>query len=203
MAAYSTRNKIWYDRILTFNSDTLKKIGDVDNTKPADPSNPTKPSEPGNNGTDNGNNTIPDNDGKEDHESKYESDTSGSTAKVDSATGLADGVYKPDKFSWSGGTGKVRISCNKITVKNGQAYATLVFSSSSYQYVKASGNTYYTTKSGGSAMVTIPIALNKNNKIIGMTTKMSAAHEIEYSIFVYLAVDGDTVHRGEQQQEAG
>lgn len=190
VAAYSTKNKIWYDRILTFNSDTLKKIGDVDNTKPADPSNPTKPPEPGNNGTDNGNNTIPDNDGKEDHESKYESDTSGSTAKVDSATGLADGVYKPDKFSWSGGTGKVRISCNKITVKNGQAYATLVFSSSSYQYVKASGNTYYTTKSGGSAMVTIPIALNKNNKIIGMTTKMSAAHEIEYSIFVYLAMDG-------------
>ena len=190
VAAYSIKNKIWYDRTLTFKSDTLKKIGDVDNTKPSDPSNPTKPSDPGNNGTDNGTNTIPDNDGKAENESKYESDTSGSTSKVDSATGLADGVYKPDKFSWSGGTGKVRITCNKITVKNGQAYATLVFSSSYYQYVKANGNTYYTTKSGGSAVVTIPIALNKNNKIIGMTTKMSAAHEIEYNIFVYLAMDG-------------
>ena len=33
----------------------------------------------------------------------------------------------------------------------------------------------------------IPVALNKNNQIIGMTTAMSAAHEITYTIFIYLA----------------
>ncbi|MGN1141000.1 MAG: hypothetical protein ACI4TF_07355, partial [Oliverpabstia sp.] len=85
-------------------------------------------------------------------------------------------------------------SCNKITVKNGQAYATIVFSSSSYAYVKANGRTYYGTVSGGSTSFTIPVALNKNNKILGMTTKMTAAHEIEYNIYIYLAaaakVDG-------------
>ena len=43
-------------------------------------------------------------------ESKYESDLNKSTARVNSTTGLKDGVYTPDSFSWSGGTGKVSIS---------------------------------------------------------------------------------------------
>ncbi len=192
VAAYSTKNKKWYDRTLVFESESLKKVGDIENGGGEDPSTPSKPSEP----------TIPTtptlpnvptlpgtsgNDGKADNESKYESDTSGSTARVESATTLADGVYTPDRFSWSGGTGKVQITCNKITIQNGQAYATLVFSSDHYQYVKASGNTYYTTKGGGTATVVIPVALNQNNRIIAMTDKMSTAHEIEYHIFMYLA----------------
>ena len=69
--------------------------------------------------------------------------TDGKIGAADAA--LADGVYTPDKFSWSGGTGKVSISCTKITVTGGQAYATIVFSSGSYGYVKANGNTYYPT----------------------------------------------------------
>ena len=56
-------------------------------------------------------------DTKPDSESKYESDTSGSTKAVNSKTKLKDGVYKPDKFSWSGGTGKVNITCDKVTIK--------------------------------------------------------------------------------------
>ena len=137
------------------------------------------------------------NDGKADNVSKYESDTSGSTSHVDSGTTLKDGVYTPDRFTWSGGTGKVQITCNKVTIKNGQAYATLVFSSDHYQYVKANGNKYYTTKGGGSATVVIPVALNQNNKIIGMTDKMSVAHEIEYTIFIYLAAaNGGTSANG-------
>lgn len=97
-----------------------------------------------------------------------------------------DGVYTPDDFTWSGGTGRVQISCSKITVTNGQAYATLVFSSDHYQYVKVNGNTYDTTKGDGQATVVIPVTLNQNMKIIGMTDKMSVAHEIEYHIYVSL-----------------
>ena len=113
---------------------------------------------------------------------------------------LKDGVYTPDRFTWSGGTGKVQISCSKITVTNGQAYATLVFSSDHYQYVKVNGNTYYTTKGGGQATVVIPVTLNQNMKIIGMTDKMSVAHEIEYNIYIYLAAaaggSGDSENAG-------
>lgn len=201
VAAYSIKNKIWYDRMLTFKSDTLVKTGDIgkddqgNDSKPPNPTKPTTPSTKPSNGS-NGKN-----DGKADHESKYEADTSGSTGRVDSTTALKDGVYTPDRFTWSGGTGKVRITCNKVTIKNGQAYATLVFSSDHYQYVKANGNTYYTTKSGGTATVVIPIALNKNNKILGMTDKMSVAHEIEYSIFVYLAAAGNGTTVGENSNK--
>ena len=193
VAAYSIKNKKWYDRELTFKSETMKKIGDVEDgsdTPDPTPTPGTDDSKKDDNKQDDlnqGTEKPSGNDGKADNESKYESDTSGLTSRVDSSTGLKDGVYTPDRFTWSGGTGKVKISCNKVTIKNGQAYATLVFSSNHYQYVKANGNTYYTTKSGSTATVTIPIALNKNNTILGMTDKMSVAHEIQYSIFVYLA----------------
>ena len=204
VAAHSISKNIWYDRTLTFKSDTLKKLSDLpggSDTPGTTPTDPTDPSNPGNTGIDDPETTIPDNDGKEDQESQYVSDNSGSTGRIDSSTTLADGVYKPDKFSWSGGTGKVKISCNKITVKNGQAYATLVFSSDSYQYVKANGNTYYAGKSGGQATVVIPVALNRNNRILGMTTKMSATHEIEYNIFIYLAAAGNGQTIGENSNE--
>lgn len=206
VAAYSIKNKKWYDRTLVFQSDSLQKLEDGGNgdggilpnppqpsqpTTPITPTEPTTPTVPtvptipeaptpgtgsnGNTGTDT------------DTGSKYDSNTSGSTSKVESTTALADGTYTPDGFKWSGGTGKVQITCNEITIQNGQAFATLVFSSDHYQYVKANGNTYYTTKGSGTATAVIPVALNQNNRIIAMTDKMSVAHEIEYHIYVYLA----------------
>ena len=198
VAAHSKKNNKWYDRTLVFSSTGVKKPG---SNGPAN----------GNNGnTNQGNNTSQNtnfgtgtpsgNTGTNqtpDKESKYEADLNGGTARVNSATTLADGVYTPDKFSWSGGTGKVSISCTKITVTGGQAYATIVFSSGSYGYVKANGNTYYPTTTGSTSTFVIPVELNKNNTIIGMTTKMSTAHEISYSIFIYLSAaakaDGTTV----------
>lgn len=217
VAAYSIKKEIWYDRTLTFQSETMKKIADLNST---DSENKGDSGNTGNSGTTGGSNntgntgtnnsvfpggSVPGtnsgktdgNDGKADNVSKYESDTSGSTSHVNSGTTLKDGVYTPDRFTWSGGTGKVQITCNKVTIQNGQAYATLVFSSDHYQYVKANGNKYYTTKGGGSATAVIPVALNQNNKIIGMTDKMSVAHEIEYTIFIYLAAaNGGTSANG-------
>ena len=226
VAAYSIKKGIWYDRALTFQSETMKKIADLNSTDSnnkgdsGNTGNNGNTGNTGNNGTTGGSNntgntgtnnsafpggSVPGtnsgktdgNNGKADNVSKYESDTSGSTSHVDSGTTLKDGVYTPDRFTWSGGTGKVQITCNKVTIQNGQAYATLVFSSDHYQYVKANGNKYYTTKGGGSATAVIPVALNQNNKIIGMTDKMSVAHEIEYTIFIYLAAaNGGTSANG-------
>ena len=195
VAAFSHKKQVWYDRTLTFASAGMKNLNNSNSTNGTT----------GNNGNTNqntnfgtgttsggtGTNQTPD------KESKYEADLNGGTARVNSATTLADGVYTPDKFSWSGGTGKVSISCTKITVTGGQAYATIVFSSGSYGYVKANGNTYYPTTTGSTSTFVIPVELNKNNTIIGMTTKMSTAHEINYSIFIYLSAaakaDGTTV----------
>lgn len=198
VASHSIKKNQWYARTLTFKYDTLQKISDDSNTNPSNPSTSSKPSD--NNGNGNSNASKP-NDGKADNESKWEADTSGSTSAVNSSTTLADGVYTPDRFSWSGGTGKVKITCNKVTIQNGQAYATLVFDSDHYQYVKADGKTYYTTKGGGMATVVIPIALNQNNTILGMTDKMSVAHEIAYTIFVYLAAAGNGKGAGTVQNK--
>ena len=201
VAAFSHKKQVWYDRTLTFASVGMKNLNNSNSTNGTT----------GNNGnTNQGNNTSQNTNfgtgttsggtgtnQTPDKESKYEADLNGGTARVNSATALADGVYTPDKFSWSGGTGKVSISCTKITVTGGQAYATIVFSSGSYGYVKANGNTYYPTATGSTSTFVIPVELNKNNTIIGMTTKMSTAHEISYSIFIYLSVaakaDGTTV----------
>lgn len=202
VASHSESHNKWYDRTITFSSKDLKKIGDVSDSGNGNGGNNGNNGN-GSNGTNSGNNgsngggsttgnTTTKVDTKPDTESKYESDTSGSTKAVNSKTKLKDGVYKPDKFSWSGGTGKVSISCDKVTIKNGQALATIVFSSSSYQYVKADGKKYLPTHTGGKSIFVIPVELNKNNSIIGMTTKMSAAHEITYSILVYLAATDES-----------
>lgn len=201
IAAYGKKGKKWYDYVITFASAGMKNLNNSNSTN----------GNTGNNGnTNQGNNTSQNTNfgtgttsggtgtnQTPDKESKYEADLNGGTARVNSATTLADGVYTPDKFSWSGGTGKVSISCTKITVTGGQAYATIVFSSGSYGYVKANGNTYYPTTTGSTSTFVIPVELNKNNTIIGMTTKMSTAHEISYSIFIYLSAaakaDGTTV----------
>ncbi len=177
VAAHSIKKDKWYDRELTFQSDGIEKIDKEtptpDPVEPVIPVNPdnSKPSTPGN-------------------ESGHVTDLNGGTARVDSSTTLKDGVYIPDQFSWSGGTGRVSISCDKITIKNGQAYATIVFSSGSYSYIKANGNIYYGTNTGSTSTFVIPVQLNKNNTIIGMTTAMSTAHEITYNIFIYLAAAG-------------
>lgn len=191
VASHSESHKKWYDRTITFSSKDLKKIGDV-STGGNGNSGSTYNGTTGGNGSTNGSNNTTGNtttkvDTKPDTESKYESDTSGSTKAVNSKTKLKDGVYKPDKFSWSGGSGRVNITCDKVTIKNGQALATIVFSSSAYQYVKANGKKYLPTHTGGKSIFVIPVELNKNNSIIGMTTKMSTAHEITYSILVYLS----------------
>lgn len=187
IAAHSKKKLTWYDRHLTFQSETMKKISEEGTTKPSNP------------GTTPGTPTVKPNDGKADSESKWESDTSGSTSKVNNSTTLADGVYTPDRFTWSGGSGRVQIYCNKITISGGQAYATLVFDSDSYQYVKANGNVYYASKGAGTASVVVPVALNQNNRILAMTTKMSAMHEIAYTIFVYLAEAGNGQSAGAVQ----
>lgn len=198
VAAHAVKSGKWFDRTITIASSSLKKTGDL----PSDDSNDPKPTiVPTNTPTVSPSETpvvkptstpapAPTQkpaDTKPEQESKYESDLSGGTSKVDSATTLADGVYTPDGFSFSGGTGKVTISCSKITVTNGQAYATIAFSSPYYGYVKANGNKYMANVSGGSSIFTIPVELNKNNTIIGMTTRMSVAHEISYNIFISLA----------------
>ena len=119
--------------------------------------------------------------------SSYATANNGSTGAVNNQSGLSDGTYAPDSFSFSGGTGKLQITCDQIIIKDGKTYARLIFSSTYIQYVKAGGQkiTDYTRGASSTSFV-VPVELNKNNKILALTTKMSSPHEVEYTIFIGL-----------------
>ena len=182
VASHSLKNDQWYDRTMIFKSETMSLIENSEETSGTE-----EDTEDENNHDETTDTQPEEHPTTPDIESWYESDLSGGTSAVNNSTLLPDGVYVPDKFSWSGGTGRVSIHCPKVTVSGGKAYATIVFSSDSYAYLKANGNQYTGSCGGGTSAFTIPVQLNVNNTVIGMTTKMSAAHEIHYSIFVYIA----------------
>ena len=199
IATHGTKSKKWFNHTITFNFNTNTVDAGEDQSNSGDNGNNgnnggsnnngnnSNNSGSGNNGGSANNSGSNNNSGQNGSDNKYDSNTNGSTGRVNTSTKLADGVYSPDGFLWSGGTGKVSITCSQIRISGGQAYATITFSSSHYQYVKANGSKYLPVSQGGSTTFEIPVELNKNNKIIGMTTAMSQAHEITYSIFVYLA----------------
>ena len=164
LAAYSVNTNKWYDRQLIIDKDSFIK----------------------------GEGQAPADDGSSDSKNDQQEITvlDGGTAAVDNSTTLPDGVYTPDSFAFSGGSGRATISCRSVTVTNGRAYATIAFSSTNYGYVKAAGGVYYPSIEGGESVFTIPIQLNANNTIIGMTTAMSQAHEVTYTIYVYIEAAG-------------
>ncbi len=176
---HSKKNDTWYERKFTVDEkEGTLVIDDVtDEDKPDDPTpDDPKPDDP-----------KPDDPTPDDPKQDDQDALDGGTAAVDNSTSLPDGVYTPDSFSFSGGSGRATITCRQVTVQNGQAYATIAFSSKNYGYVKAAGGIYYPSFEGGVSNFTIPVQLNQNNTIIGMTTAMSAAHEVTYTIFVYIA----------------
>jgi hypothetical protein len=113
------------------------------------------------------------------------------TEAVDNSTDIPDGVYVPDSFTYTGGTGKVTITCPKITVKSGKATAQIVFSSTSYTKLKADGRVFTSTidTTAGTSTFEIPVSIGKAYRIIGLTTAMSKEHWVAYEITVNATKD--------------
>ena len=97
---------------------------------------------------------------------------------------LSAGVYTPDEFILTGGTGRVKISCEKVEIRDGQAFATIVFSSPNYKCVRIGDVVYDSVCDEKTSCVEFPVAVNQSMTMFGTTTAMSAAHEVEYSIFI-------------------
>lgn len=100
---------------------------------------------------------------------------------VDPAT-LADGSYAVADFAFSGGSGKVTITCAGIEVKDGAAEAEIVFSSPRYGYVKVDGVRYEGAHTEETSSFRVPVRLGEDMTVVGMTTAMSQPHEIEYTL---------------------
>ena len=114
-------------------------------------------------------------------------------AKVD----LADGTYLVD-VTLEGGSGKATIdSPTTVTVRDGTATATIVWSSPNYDYMVVAGETYHPTNTEGNSTFEIPVeTLDEPLDVVGDTTAMSVPHEIDYQIIfdapTAKAVDGGT-----------
>ncbi len=108
------------------------------------------------------------------------------TDVVDNSTALPDGTYTPENFTAAGGTGKVTITCPQVIVENGKAFADVTFSSKKYVYVKANNQLFNGTVNTSGVTYRIPVDLNEDVKILALTTGMSMAHEIAYTLHVTL-----------------
>lgn len=108
------------------------------------------------------------------------------TDPVDNSTALPDGTYTPENFTAAGGTGKVTITCPQVIVESGKAFADVTFSSKKYVYVKANNQLFNGTVNTSGVTYRIPVDLNEDVKILALTTGMSMAHEIAYTLHVTL-----------------
>lgn len=102
---------------------------------------------------------------------------------ADQEDALADGEYTVD-VTLEGGTGKATVdSPTKVTVKDGQAYATIVWSSTHYDYMIVNEEKYLNENEGGNSTFTIPIdGVPCEMDVVGDTTAMSTPHEIDYTL---------------------
>lgn len=107
------------------------------------------------------------------------------TKKDDS---LADGTYNVE-VTLEGGTGRATVvSPTQITVKNGKITATIIWSSSHYDYMLVGGEKYLNEAADGEGSTfTIPVDdLDQPLSVVGDTTAMSQPHEIEYTLYFSL-----------------
>ncbi|MBQ7486063.1 MAG: ABC transporter substrate-binding protein [Clostridia bacterium] len=96
----------------------------------------------------------------------------------------ADMTLVPDGFSFSGGSGRITITCDEVIVTDRDAVAKIVFSSPNYAYVRVDDTEYPTTTDEHTSWAQIPVQINHAFDIQAMTTAMSTPHEITYSIYI-------------------
>ncbi len=96
----------------------------------------------------------------------------------------ADELYTPDDFTFTGGTGRVTITCPEIRVSGEETLATVVFSSPHYEYVKVGNETYPTVCDDSTSTAVIPASVNRSFDILACTTAMSTPHEIRYTLYI-------------------
>jgi hypothetical protein len=107
----------------------------------------------------------------------------GAYTKVESLS-LADGSYTVS-VQLEGGSGKASVaSPAALRVENGVAYATIIWSSSNYDYMKVDGEKYDPLNAEGNATFEIPVsAFDWKMPVLADTTAMSTPHEIEYTLY--------------------
>ena len=111
-----------------------------------------------------------------------------------STVDLEDGTYTAE-VTLEGGSGRATIeSPATITVKDGVATASIVWSSPNYDYMIVDGKKLFPVNTEGNSVFEIPVAsFDTELDVIADTVAMSKPHEIEYT----LAFDSSTIKTAE------
>ena len=110
---------------------------------------------------------------------------------TDPVAALADGEYTCE-VTLAGGSGKASIeSPAKITVADGVATATIIWSSTHYEYMTIGETQYDRLPVDGNSTFEIPITLDEDMAVSALTTAMSEPHLIDYT----LHFDGETLEK--------
>lgn len=96
---------------------------------------------------------------------------------------LSDGAYEV-AVTLEGGTGRASVqSPTSMTVHDGSATATIVWSSPHYDYMVVEGTRYLPVNDGGNSTFEIPVlTFDEPFEVIADTTAMSTPHEITYEL---------------------
>ncbi len=117
------------------------------------------------------------------------------------AVDIADGEYSIE-VNMTGGSGRASISSpTLLSVRDGKAYATLIWSSAYYDYMIIDGQYFYNqTVDGGNSTFEIPIkVMDEAFMVVGDTTAMGDPLEIDYALTFYADTVGD---KGKIPQQA-
>lgn len=97
--------------------------------------------------------------------------------------GLPDGEYSC-AVSLSGGSGRASIqSPAALRVENGEVFASILWSSSSYDYMRIKDERYDALSNDGGSLFEIPVAyFDRPISVAADTVAMSTPHEIAYSL---------------------
>ena len=103
------------------------------------------------------------------------------TDAVDVAS-LADGEYSIE-VTMTGGSGKASIeSPTKLIVENGELKAEITWSSTHYEYMIVGDTQYDKVNTEGNSKMVIPIELDTDMAVSGLTTAMSEPHLVDYTL---------------------
>lgn len=149
---------------------------------------------------------LPDYDLIEQALDSYQGQNSAAKAKNTSpvepvAVDMEDGEYSVS-VDLTGGSGKATVSTPTVMlVKDGKAYARIVWSSSNYDYMIVGTETYYnTSEEDANSVFEIPIGCwDSKMSVIADTTAMGTPHEVSYELTFYEASIGE---KGQLPQEA-
>jgi hypothetical protein len=169
--AFSKKKSMWYDRKILFDATSLKASALHI--------------------------SLPDYDLIDDAVKAYDEKTGTSSRSSDSATqtggaepakvSQADGTYSVE-VNMTGGSGRASVSSPTwLIVKEGKAYARLLWSSSNYDYMIVGGRKYVNEATdGGNSTFTVPITVfDKAFSVIADTTAMGDPVEITYQLTFY------------------